>query len=168
MLSNLINQKVAIGLVLLTIAGVGLLTHLDNQARAAAGQPTPAATAGQPAQDAENLARRRQQLEQELLQVQQARQKMNLLLYERIKSIKRRQGLTPDQAKAFDDAYAADLAKVNAAEKRINAALEQIKAKESSERYSAQVLHTAERASLESRVTALEQRVAALEAALRR
>ncbi|MBN1344960.1 MAG: hypothetical protein JXQ73_19865 [Phycisphaerae bacterium] len=168
MLRYLTHQKAAIGVTVLILTVVGLLTHLDNQAKAAAGQTAQAPPVGQVIQETENLGRQRQQIEQELLQVRQAREKMNLLLYERIKSIKRRQGLTPDQAKAFDDAYASDLARINAAEQRLNAALEQVKARQSAAQQDVQIVQSTEQATLESRVAALEQRVAALEAALRR
>ncbi len=112
-------------------AGVAIL--LNARAQAAAPDASGASSSGTDAaiqRRDEGLLLRRQQIEQAERQIRQDRSNMLQLMFERVKSIKRRRGLTPKQAQAFDDAYAAELARINQAEQQLEVARQELAAQE--------------------------------------
>lgn len=163
------KRWIVAGLAAVIIASIGTMAHLSAQVQpAASGQPSVAAPAGQDSpEDVRALRHRLDQATQEILQ---ARARLNQIMFERIKSIKRRQGLTPAEANAFDDAFAAELDRVNRAQQQLDLMRLQLTARE--QKLAAKTAATpaitpppAATASILERLESLERRVTALEMA---
>jgi len=134
MVHHFAKRRVFIGLVGVTAVAITAVVHLDLRAQAGTASESPAAAPADPVAaaqgDEQDLRALRQQIEQSSREIRQAKSAMLQVMFERVKSIKRRRGLTPRQAQAFDDAYAEDMARIARAEEQLDAAREQLAARE--------------------------------------
>ncbi len=162
------KQRIVFGLAAVALATVVMVAFLEARAQAAAASGGPDADSPskstQLLQAETALQQRRKQIEQAEREIEQAKDRMLRMLFERIKSIKTRQGLTPKEAVAFDNAYAAEMARINQAQQRLNAARQELATRE-------MVVQRAgvafvKEADVLARLEALERRVAALESAI--
>jgi hypothetical protein len=152
--------------VVAAAAAVHFTGHAQAATAAAPSPAKPTASPGQPLQPGQDLNALRQQIDLAAQEILQARAVLNQIMFERVKSIKKRQGLTPDQAKAFDDAYAVELARVNRAQEQLNAARRLLAEREQAQPRQMPAVRPTGDANILGRLEALEQRVTALEAAI--
>ncbi len=166
MFGHLTKGSILVGSTALVVVAIGALVRLDARAHAADGSALHKASPATPTplQPTQDLPALRRQIEQAVREVSDAKTALNQILFERIKSIKRRRGLTPAEAQAFDDAYAAELARINRLEQQLNAALKQLDAREQALPHRAPVRATGTTdAAIVKRLEALERRVEVLE-----
>lgn len=163
------GRWIAVGVAVVGLAAFGTMAHLNAQVQTG-GTSAGAVSGGMGTADQQSQAdigSLRRDLDLATQQVLEARARLNQIMFERIKSIKKRQGLTPNQAKAFDAAYAVELDKVNRAQRQIDSARKRIIAREQAIAARSAPSQTGTRpdayANILARLESLERRVAVLE-----
>jgi len=156
MISITVPRWTLVASVSLVALAVVMAARLDAQAAAKAPKPGTV-------QDSSVAAR--QQIDRLQQQINKRHRALLETMFDRIKSIKRRQGLTPDQAKAADDAIAAELAHINRAQDQLDAVRHRLAARKQPTPKKAAPPVAPPPSNLVARVEALERRVTALEMA---